>query len=342
MVKSNKKKVLKIMPKMAEKPIAAKKKKEHQAGEKKKGLLPAFVMANINPFDDKVLGVKVPDSSTMPSGTAYSFDRVTLSTDATYGGAVMAFRYHPKAYRVGASGMATASTWTWVASFGNSASVSNLTGLTGNFTAVRTVAWGLKIRSRVNANIAQGAVHICYVPENFNAGVSTWNYPLSISAMSSLPGYKAINLQDLLTNEHTAPGLFTDETAFRYMDPATFEMTTPTTMFPTSGWATILVAIEGLATGSSVAAVDIDVVHHYEALPGPTASVVPLTPAAPHSPAVLAGAKYAASNEVSKEGIRDTGSPGFFNDVVKAFEQGIMIANGARQIYSLLSPIALF
>lgn len=303
--------------------------------------IPQFTLANLNPFSDKVLGCKVPDQSTMPSSVAVSVDRTTMSSDATYGGSVRAFRYHPRSVSVGAGAMASTTTWTWLASFGGATTTNNIGSLASSFGALRCVAWGLKLRCRLSDTNAQGALHICYVPENLNAGVTTWQFPTSVSAMSGLAGYKCIPLADLRTGEHTAPGLFTDETAFRYLDPATADQGTGTTIFPLTGWSTILIAVEGLATGSAQAAIDVDIIHHWECLPGTLAAITPLSPAAPNSPAIIAGTKYAAQNELSKEGIRDTGEPSFFADVVSAFQTGIAIANGAEQMWQMLSPVFL-
>lgn len=304
--------------------------------------MPQFVVATTDAFAEEAKGVKVPDENTSASGAAWSQDLTGLSTDATYGISVQTFRYHPGASRI-AGIAASTSSWTWPSAFSGSGPVSNQSTLATTYAALRTAAWGIKITSRAAPGTLSGNVHVCLVPDVL-AG-STWQYPTTINAMTGCQGYKRYPLSALVEGEIKVNGKFTDITAFRYMDPNSVDYS-PTTgsgrIMATTGWLTILVMIEGDVSKTNL--VDVAVIRHYEGIIGSNASagVISPSPAIPHSPAVMAAAKFASESlDMVRIVDQTVNDKSFWNEVLDAFKTGISIANGVTTGLSYLAPILM-
>jgi len=311
--------------------------KRKSANKTSRKALPLFTVAQLDPFNEAVKGIKVPDESTAPSYTAMSREVKTMGTDGTYGNGITVFRYHPKVSTVGAN-IGAGNTWSYVASFGSSGSVGNQSTLSSTFGAMRCVAWGLRVTSRLAASTAAGMVHVCEVAEQLDG--STWTYPTSLASMALMPGYKKVPIADLVHDQLLVPGRITDATAFRYINPGTPDVPTDSSV-PTSGWTAILVYIE---SGASVTnAIDVDVVHHWEALPtGNSTPVFAPTDATPYSPAALAATKYVVEKSNMVRVVSETmNDKGFWNEVANTFQAGISIATGLYNGMELLGALLL-
>jgi hypothetical protein len=128
--------------------------------------------------------------------------------------------------------MVSATTWTTPAAYA-SFSAANVSSLANQFSAIRTVAWGLKITTRQAATAASGVVHIALISDN-QAG-TTWNVPQNVSQMENSPYYRRIPIADLIEDDVYVSGRYTDATAFGYYDPQHL-ITTNNNQQDTAGW----------------------------------------------------------------------------------------------------------
>lgn len=299
--------------------------------------LPQFLIAQVDAFCPEAFGVKVPDEATMPSAVAFSRDLLPISIGATFAGAGAAFRFNAGAAIVLPTPTSSTS-WTWPL-YAVSTPVSNQAALTANFDLLRTAAFAIKIETRQSAFAAAGFVHIAILPENMSG--TNWGYPTSVGAMEYAPYYKRVPLADLIYDEITVQGKYTDSTAFRYLLTNSDTANDYITPFIATGWSAILVWVE--APGLSISnALDVEMIHHYEGLTQSTAAssgVIEATAAAPTSPAVMAATAFVADRvdpvQVNAEDEENKGS--FWGDVGNLFKMGLGVASG---VFPVLAPIS--
>jgi len=313
-----------------------------KGGKKKKTIprrvLPLFAAAQLSPFDEGVKGIKVPDQATAPSFTALSRDLTGFTTDATYGVSGSVFRYHPTNFRVGVTA-ASSSSWSFTAAFGNAVNTTNLSSLTASFAALRPVAWGVRLTSRLATTTASGNVHICLVPDLVDG--TTWTYPTTLSAMESCVGYRRIPVAELCTNEVVIASKFTDGSAFTYIDPAKADTGAPG-IAPASGWMAIMVIVEGPVSTTNI--IDTDAIHHWEALAGTGSAMGVFSPseAAPSSPAAMAATKYLIDKASPVRIVSDVvNDEGFWRAAADTFSAGVKIATGLYNGMELLGALVI-
>lgn len=305
--------------------------------------MPQFTMAQIDPFAEESFGTKVPDDSTAPTATAFSRNLLPITVTTANPGMGQLFRYHPANWAVNPTGV-TGTTWTWGTAYAGATVTSNIGALKANYTALKTVAWGLKISCRQNYAVATGMVHIAHVPDVIDG--STWSYPTSVSALEYAPYYRRIPVADLIQDDVIVNGRFTDATAFRFIDPAIGDAGSGTLAqanFPTPGWLGIMVWYEGNTTIAD--AIDIEYLAHYEGLPqttSGTSGVIAATKCSPYSPTVLAATSFVGENT---EPIRVTSecnenSPEFWATIEGVYNRGIQIANGVKSALRTAGYIA--
>lgn len=309
-----------------------------QRTRKSKRSLPQFTVAQLDPFCPEAQGVKVPDDATAPSAVAFSRDLQPLNTGTT-GGAGLVFRYHPVAAFVSPT-VSSSTTWTWPVSFA-STNVANQGTLAANFNAARVVSFGVKLSCRQSILNASGFVHVALVPEVLDG--STWQYPTSVAAMEYAPYYRRIPLADLARDDVIIPSRYTDHTAFRYIDTANPD--TITNFRPaTTGWMAILVWVEGPISMPS--ALDVDIIHNYEALASNpsgsgTGGILAITAPAPYSPGIMAATDYTIQNSepvrVIAENQEDT--PDFWNTAKSLYGAGVKIASGMIPVISTIASL---
>lgn len=299
--------------------------------------IPRFVLAQANPFHDDAFGAKVPDDSTASSCTAFSRNDILLSTGATNGvGAV--FRAGPFPFQVNPTSTGS-QTWTWLASKAGGLNVGNQAALASTFAALRPVAFGIQLSTRLSYTAASGIVHVAIIPEMLNG--STWEYPVNTTEMGYAPFHQSFPLAELVENSISVSSKFTDKTAFRYIDPGVTDVATYTNALPSSGWCAIQVWVEGAPASSAV--LDVEYICHYEALtPAASASggVITPSPAAPHSPAVMAAASYLNENlspiSYTKGDSMDHVNWG------SIWNAGLAIANGVGKVAELALDFVAF
>lgn len=231
--------------------------------------LTKFELAQVNPFDRRVIGVKIPDSNTQPSDTFIAEDRIAITSAATDLAKAQAFfpaLLHMTTPSV--DGVATPTSWTWNTAYATNVVASNYaTDAAANFVGYRPCGHGIKISSPLAPTSATGFVHVCLYPMS-TAGQATWELPVNISQMASLPTYRRFTLASLTQRSVTVVNKFIDITAQRYQDTDTLFANPGTGMyylhFATS-WCAVVVATESAPT--AVVSLSVENFVHYEALP---------------------------------------------------------------------------
>jgi len=229
--------------------------------------LSKYELVNLNPFDARCFGVKIPDSNTQPSETTVDENRVVISTDATTNAQCTAFMPYMNGNAVAATG-ASALGWNWVATFGGNQPSANIAEIQADYVAVRPVGHGIRLSCSSAPLNVTGFVHICIVP-NEQFLKTTWAFPTSVSQMNNQPWYRRFTLASLTQRSVTVVNKFLDATATRYQDSdnnqvASSGATAHEFQFGNS-WCAIIVAIEGAPPSSSP--ITVQTIVHYEGLP---------------------------------------------------------------------------
>lgn len=245
-----------------------------------------FALAQLDPFDPRCQGAKVPDSNTIPSIANVDQDQVSLTTGATAGNlhAVAFFPGYNHSYLTGGPG----GTINW--SINGFQSRRNNAAIANNIEAIRPVAHAVRISSASAPTSTTGFVHVGLAVESKQTGVAgVPDLPISVNEMTGLPHYKRFTIASLTQSPITVINKWIDETAFRYDTPTSglvFETTTPlaTTFNFSQSWATIVVMVEGANVSTQV--LGFEHLLATECIPKRTAFVLG-TQAAPNSPGTM-------------------------------------------------------
>lgn len=246
-----------------------------------------FALAQIDPFDNRSLGAKIPDSTTIPSIANCDTDQITLTTTAGFPAAV-AFAPSYKSAQVFSSN--NAATLTWSSLFTERSKAANIYG---NIEAIRPVAHAIRISSGLSPTAATGFVHIGLAVESrMNAGAGTdWDYPVNVSQMTGLQHYQRFTLASLTQSPVTVINKWIDDTAFRYQDPrenysalaANSSGLSNANLNMQQSWSVIVVFVDGAPAGVPIS---VEHVLMTEAIPRKDGFILG-TGAAPNSPAVM-------------------------------------------------------
>jgi len=209
-----------------------------------------FALAQLDPFEPKCLGAKIPDTNTMPSLANADTDQVTLAGPATSGN-LIAIAFKPS-YResINAATEGTG-TVTWTNTW---AQRRNYTNLSGSIEAIRPVSHAVRMVSPLAPTTATGFVHVGISVESRRSTQATAipDLPRTVNDMTGLAHYKRFTLASLTQSPVTIINKWIDETAFRYdivdvdqdfSAPAT-QLLDLTFNFNRS-WAYIIVMVEG-------------------------------------------------------------------------------------------------
>lgn len=288
--------------------------------KKKKVTLTKFMLGQINPFDDRVLGAKIPDANTTPSSTVVANDEWAIAGDGLNTLVGWAFRpwLNSQAVQAVAS---SGNSWTWPASFadgvggGNSARYSSIIG---NYALARPVANGVRLTCPVAPTSVTGFCHVALYCESM-FGATTWTYPTSLGQLNNCIWYKRYPLAMLTQKGLTVVNKITDCTASQYVD-LTSDMAANASDLNKmqDGMCAILVILEGvpLSTATQLSA---EVITHYEALTKPSGVITP-SPAAEFSPQELAGVSRVAATTDAV--MFDGGEDRRIHEAVNAIVQG--------------------
>lgn len=241
-----------------------------------------FVLAQADPFLPKAFGGKIPDSSTIPSVPTpiqWNQSLTSVSGGVTQPAFAHAWAFYPSVTGsfVTARGL-SANSWDWTGAGTGFTNAPARANFLVNFEATRTVAHGIRLSCPFAPTAATGFVHIAIATE------TTWNsaavaqytqLATDLSQMSGYTFYKRVTLASLTQSPITLVNKWTDETAFRYQSPepnaANDATTTGNTFTVPYSWGTLLVAVEGVSTitslGPVVTPLQAEVVLHTENIP---------------------------------------------------------------------------
>lgn len=261
--------------------------------------LSPFAMAQVDPFDERAYGARVPDSNTMPSSCLTDFNEATLTTYGTKAGC-WAFLPNVRNYVTNqdtAGGVGWNNTqWLWQANYGGAVPSAKLGNITAQFEVVRPVGHGVRLTCGLSPNNVTGYCHVAiYTLSTYDQ--TTWKLPTQISDMAECAFYKRYTLASMCTNPITIVNKFLDATSFRYVDPGENTgdaQNTGKQMFHVpNNWGIILVAISGAPADSQP--VNAEVVCHYEAINAFSGVGTDSRPEA-YNPTVLAGVSEISRN----------------------------------------------
>jgi hypothetical protein len=303
----------------------------------RKQIMPQYVIARTNPFDDDALGVKVPDDNLAPSATTLSRYDVLGYAD---GNSIYANLFTPDPS--GTSFVPTSSTaagvLTWAANWTAANTVSNIAAIRGSLGLLRPVAWGLRASCLYSPNNAQGRVHVCLVGVDYSLGGINGSAPTTSAAMKLQPGYFTCMISEIISDSLILVGKPTDNGAYRYRSTANQWLATAGNMEDSSGWYGIMILVEGAIASTNC--LRIEVVAHYEGLPlGTTGALIEATPAAPHQPLLMA----ATENTVAVLPVAhtiDDAHDSFVERVVQAWDKAVAFATTIGQYASTAAKFA--
>ena len=248
-----------------------------------------FALAQIDPFDPKCQGAKVPDSNTIPSIANVDQDQVTLSSGAS--GSLFGIAFAPQ-YRDSYITTGTGASPTWGGSWQSRRNFSNVLG---NIEGIRPVAHAVRLSSQLAPTTTTGFVHLGIAVESRRNNTLVSNpapdFPLSVNEMTGLPHYKRITLASLTQSPITAINKWIDETAFRYDDPASItswiadtQTTNTSALNFNQSWGYIVVMVEGAPASSSI--LSFEHILLTECIPRRNSFIIGSTPA-PNSPGTM-------------------------------------------------------
>lgn len=254
-----------------------------------------FALAQIDPFEPKCLGAKIPDSNTIPSIANADTDQVSLAAPSSNGNLIaIAFNPSYAAAMNAATDGAAAVTWSSAAW----ATRRNYANVVASIEAIRPVAHALRVSSPLAPTSTVGFVHIGLAvesripPSNTNAP----DLPTTVNQMTGLAHYTRFTLASLTQSPVTVINKWIDETGFRYDDPRSGPNVQTPGATPTAvqsiqnslnfgqSWATIVVMVEGQSTGSSP--ISFEHLLLTECIPRKDAFILG-SAAAPHSPGTM-------------------------------------------------------
>jgi len=249
-----------------------------------------FALAQLDPFEPRCLGAKVPDSNTIPSIANMDQDQVNLTTLAGPN-TLAAIAFYPSYTYATVTATGGAGTVSWPTT---GSGRRNLSSVTTNVEAIRPVAHGIRISSSTAPTNTTGFVHVGLAVESRRGGAldGSPDLPTSVNEMTGLPHYKRFTVASLTQSPVTVINKWIDETAFRYDDPTAIPAftasgsgaPTQTTLNFNQSWAAVVVMTEGALVSSNV--LGFEHILLTECIPKRTAFVLG-TQAAPNSPGTM-------------------------------------------------------
>jgi len=298
-----------------------------------------FALAQLDPFEPKCLGAKIPDTNTMPSLANADTDQVTLAGPATSGN-LIAIAFKPS-YResINAATEGTG-TVTWTNTW---AQRRNYTNLSGSIEAIRPVSHAVRMVSPLAPTTATGFVHVGISVESRRSTQATTipDLPRTVNDMTGLAHYKRFTLASLTQSPVTIINKWIDETAFRYDDPTStsFTVSSATTIATSSfnfdqSWGTLVVMVEGQPSSASTP-ISFEHLLLTECLPRKDAFILG-TQAAPNSPGAMSAVSVMTSETdfAHTEAQQDT----YIQEGLRAFERGAAVA-GERVWNDVAAPL---
>lgn len=284
--------------------------------------LSRYAMAQIDPFSQKVIGCKIPDSNTYPSNAFRVDDAWSVkATDASFG--TVAFALHPTLQNqiINPLSYSAAGQWHWDPLYGGGQPSSRLAGVKSNYSLFRPVSHGVKLSCPGASTSISGNLHVCVVA-NSSFQKATWWYPTNIAEMSNAMFYRRYPLSTFTQQSLTLVNKFLDQTASRYIDPESDGIATADDdSFQSNGWATIVVAVEGSTVATNV--IQAENVLHIEAIPDKN-GISTATPPASFSTAELEQVSEITSK--TEAAFTDMDRPSYLQEALHAATRGMKSA----------------
>lgn len=298
-----------------------------------------FALAQLDPFEPRAVGAKVPDSNTMPSLANCDTDIVPFNAPTQGGylvGAAFAPAYNSSVLTSTDVGQGNLS-WGTAYQYGRR----NATNVNAAMEAIRPVAHAIRISSGIAPTQATGFVHIGISVESYNntAANAFFEYPTTIAQMAGLAFYKRVTLASLTQSPLTIINKWIDDTGFRYSDPRATYVNSAGAPFNTQlhfqqSWGVIVIIIDGQGS-TTISPLSVEHILHTEGLPKKDAFVLG-TPAAPSSPGVMSAVSAMAGDTdfSHTEAQQDT----YINTGLNILQRGAAVAG--NRVVEVLSPIA--
>lgn len=297
-----------------------------------------FAMAQLDPFEPKCLGAKIPDSNTMPSISNQDIDQESVSSGTAGQLAGVAFcpNYQNARYTAVPG---TSLAWTTAPTQRR-----NFASVTQTIEAYRPVAHAIRISSGLAPTAATGFLHIGLAVEasrnDETAGTAVPDLPKSISDMTGLAHYKRVTISSLTQSPMTIINKWIDETAFRYNDVDSTNSFFANSSVPrvdwfnfNQSWAFIVIVLEGAPVSQPVLAVEHLLTS--EMLPKKEGFLIG-TQAAPHS----SGTMSAVSSMVQETdfGHTEAQQDSYIQQGINELARGAAIA-GAQVYNNIAAPL---
>lgn len=249
-----------------------------------------FALAQIDPFDPKCLGAKIPDSNTMPSIANQDVDQVGLAVGSDAATVPYAIAFSPAYQQAILKSGVSAGGINW--SINGWQNRRNRDSVNQAIEGIRPVAHAIRMSCPLAPTSTTGFVHVGLAIENrYGASSGVPDFPTSVNEMTGLPHYRRFTLASLTQSPVTAINKWIDETAFRYdavgidqsfSDPAA--TLSDTTFNFNRSWAFIIVMVEAPPASSTV--LSFEHLLSTEALPRRNAFIMGNL-AAPNSPGTM-------------------------------------------------------
>lgn len=221
-----------------------------------------FIIAQRNPFQPAVKGVKVPDDNSAESGTFFTNDFYVMPQLASNAWCIALLPHLGASYIT--PNTSTATDWAWQASYGGMNSATLADEIAESFKSVRAVAHGLRLQSSSQMNIVNGYVHVCY--STFNSSDSTWDFPTNVSQMRQMPGYVRLPLAALIDRPYIVVNKFTDDKAWQYRAVNHVIARQQDAESGNIGWQAIILAFDATPGTSLQSSMAVDILTHWEGL----------------------------------------------------------------------------
>ncbi|AXH74166.1 MAG: capsid protein [Cressdnaviricota sp.] len=254
-----------------------------------------FLLAQIDPFEPKALGCKVPDSNTIPSVSCMMNDLRNI-TQVIAGNASCVALLPTVTGGIVTANEFSATDWSWPTSFGGKTNFSKRADYVNTYELDRPVAHGIRISCPLAPTSVTGFVHVAVATESFNNS-SSWPFPTNADGMAGYPFYKRFSLAALTQSPLTVINKYVDETAFRYTGADSENIGNAGIMefhVPRS-WGALLIAVTGAPPGAGSIPLSYEVILHLEGIPKSTGVLAGST-AAPLNNTILGATAHMVAN----------------------------------------------
>lgn len=270
-----------------------------------------FVLTQSDPFDPRYFGSKIPDSATIPSiSTPIQYNLALTSDVAASPNFAHAWAFFPNLYRASYRAIGTSvNQFSWSPAAAQVTDAPQAAGFSQQFEAYRPTAHAIRISCPFAPTTTTGFVHIAIAVETTFPSANVTGSAVSslapdIASMSNYTFYKRVTLASLTQSPITLINKWTDETAFRYQSPNSYNSDNAgsggyNTFHIPNSWGILMVAVEGVSTvttiGQTITPLQAEVVLQTENIPNRTGTLIGSV-AAPYSPSELSTVSQAVAN----------------------------------------------